>query len=112
MNTIKTETWNEVVEMQRKRCLSGDQKACAWLATHKPSSVDTSRPAGTIAEVDAMVLRFKELLCLDCRLALLERIEAEQAAPVDAEQRQAKAREHVRETYDLSEPPIENDPAG
>lgn len=111
MNVIKQAAWEELCELQLKRAKAGDAKAADWIAKHKPS-VDTSRPpAGDAREIDALVARWKELLCLDCRLALLERIDAEQAAPVDADQRQAKAREHVRETYDLSEPPVENDPA-
>ena len=50
--------------------------------------------------------------------ARLERIigklneELEAPAPEAAERNQANARAHVAETYDLSEPAIENDPAG
>ena len=95
--TVTTTDWERLCESQMQRALAGDAKAAAWVAAHKPAasgesampsieyiskldlsklSVDQLRAlAGE--DTDVLVQTWKALLCVDCRLKLLARIEDE-----------------------------------
>lgn len=112
--TLPPESWQELCRRQVQRALAGDQVAARWCAQHSPQgALDPSRPVGAVADVDALALRWKEVLCLECREKLLARLEDEKAAPdaKEAERRQAQARAELDRMYATENlPPVENDP--
>ncbi len=162
--TVSVSDWQRIAAKQIARCEAGDQRACEWVAKHRPIEATGGMPSityatdygkpGRVVEIERQIstmnsAQIKALLAhelarieaaaapnldtlsdeqLDRYIARLQaadraawdatKLTDEQIASVLAEHdrrtqaKRATARAHVAETYDLSEPAPEIDPAG